>query len=286
MTDSLHFHASRLVWAHPAPPAQETAEEACYPMKGLFGFMERLDRPPIAAEDLFGPQTRLVAEAGSLQPSALPLQSGRIETASPFFQGFVLLVAVFFVMLAANRRQEIGQLVADSSTDERLYENRKNVAGLLGFLIVAGWMSIVVVVIRWLAETDGWTMDMAWKIPLAVAGVSLAGIYKWLILNISGRLVLQDELAHKLILLHALCLGRIALYGLPFALFYALSTAGTGLWWLRLWGVVCIYRSVLFVGKSLSLFLVKKISILHWILYLCSVEVFPVTLLILLVNRY
>ncbi len=285
MTDSLNFHAGRLVWAHPAPPAQETAEEAYYPMKGLFGFMERLDRPPVTAEDLFGPQTQLVAEVGC-QPSALPLQSDRIETASPFFQGFVLLVAVFFVMLAANRRQEIGLLVADSSTDERLYENRKNVAGLLGFLIVAGWMSIVVVVIRRLAETDGWTMDMAWKIPLAVAGVSLAGIYKWLVLNISGRLVLQDELTHKLILLHALCMGRIALYGLPFALFYALSPEGTGQWWLRLWGVVCIYRSVLFVGKSLNLFLVKKISILHWILYLCSVEVFPVTLLILLVNRY
>ncbi len=285
MTDSLNFDAGRLVRAHPAPPAQEAAEEACYPMKGLFGFMERLDRP-VTAEDVFGPQTRLVAEAGSLQPSALPLESGRIETASPFFQGFVLLVAVFFVMLAANRRQEIGQLVADSSTDERLYENRKNVAGLLGFLIVAGWMSIVVVVIRLLAETDGWTMDMAWKIPLAVAAVSLAGIYKWLVLNLSGRLVLQDELTHKLILLHALFMGRIALYGLPFALFYALSAAGTGQWWLRLWGIVCIYRAVLFVGKSLNLFLVKKISILHWILYLCTVEVFPVTLLILLVNRY
>ncbi len=286
MTDTMNFHASRLVWATPAPPAQTATEESYYPLKGLFGFMERLDRPPVTAEDLFGPQTRLVAEAGSLQPSELPLQSGRIETASPLFQGFVLLVAVFFVMFAVNRRQEIGLLVADSSTDERLYENRKNVAGLLGFLIVAGWMSVVVVVIRWLAETDGWAMDMAWKIPLAVAAVSLAGIYKWLVLTISGRLVLQDELTHKLILLHALCIGRIALYGLPFALFYALSTAGTGQWWLRLWGIVCIYRAVLFVGKSLSLFLVKKISILHWFLYLCTVEVFPVTLLVLLVNRY
>lgn len=285
MTDSMSFHAGRLVWANPAPLAQESAEEAYYPMKGLFGFMDRLDRP-VTAEDVFGPRTRLVAEVGCGQPSALSVGSGRIDTASPFFQGFVLLVAVFFVMLAANRRQEIGLLVADSSTDERLYENRKNVAGLLGFLIVAGWMSVVVVIIRLLAETDGWTMDMAWKIPLAVAAVSLAGIYKWLVLTVSGRLVLQDELTHKLILLHALCMGRIALYGLPFALFYALSPAGAGQWWLRLWGIICIFRAVLFVGRSLSLFLVKKISILHWILYLCTVEVFPVTLLVLLVNRY
>jgi len=285
MTDSMSFHAGRLVWAHPAPSAREVAEEACYPMKGLFGFMDRLDRP-VTDKEVFGPQTQLVAEVGCGQPSALPVGSGRIDTVSPFFQGFVLLVAVFFVMLAANRRQEIGLFVADNSTDARLYENRKNVAGLLGFLVVAGWMSVVVVVIRLLAETDGWTMDMAWKIPLAVAAVSLAGVYKWLTLTVSGHLVLQDELAHKLILLHALCIGRIALYGLPFALFYALSPAGSGQWWLRLWGAVCIYRAVLLVGKSLSLFLIKKISILHWILYLCSVEVFPVTLLVLLVNRY
>lgn len=286
MTGTMNPDAVRTVRTAPAPPVRKVAEEPVYPMKGLFGFMERLDRPPVTAEDVFGPQTRLAAEAGSLQPSALPLHSGRIETASPFFQGFVLLVAVFFVMLAANRRQEIGLLVTDNPTDERLYENRKNVAGILGFLVVAGWLSVVAVVIRLLAETEGWTMDMAWKIPLAVAAVSIAGIYKWLALIISGRLVLQEELTHKLILLRALCLGRIALYGLPFALFYALSPAGSGKWWLGLWSAVCLYRAVLFVGKSLKLFLVKKISILHWILYLCSVEVFPITLLALLVNRY
>ncbi len=286
MTEPNTVYASRLVLTAPQPVATKNTETPYYPMKGLFGFLERLDRPPVAAEELFGRESRLVAEISDEKPSALPRQSGRMDTSSPFFQGFVLLVAVFFVMLTANRRQEIEHLVADSSNDARLYENRKNITGILGFLVLSGWLSVAVVIIRRLAETDGWTMEMAWKIAVTVAAIALTGIYKWLTLTISGRLVLQDELTHKLILLHALCLGRIAIYGLPLALFYALSPAGSGQWWLRLWCTVCIYQAVLFVGKSLGLFLIKKISILHWFLYLCSVEVFPITLLGLLVNRY
>lgn len=286
MTEQTSLYATRLVLTAPEPIVQEKTDRPFHPMKGLFGFLEQLDRPPVAAEEIFGRETRLIAEISDEKPSELPRQHDRIETASPFFQAFVLLVAVVFVMLTANRRQEIGQFVADSSNDTRLYENRKNVTGILGLLVFSGWMSVAVVVIRRFAETDGWTMDMGWKIAVTVAAITLAEIYKWLVLTISGRLVLQDELTHKLILLHALCLGRIAIYGLPFALFYALSPAGSGQGWLWLWGTVCFYRVVLLVGKSLSLFLIKKISILHWFLYLCSVEVFPITLLGLLVNRY
>lgn len=286
MTEPTSLYATRLVLTAPEPIVPPAADSPFYPMKGLFGFLERLDRPPVAAEEIFGPQTRLVAEISDEKPSALPRQHDRIETASPFFQGFVLLVAVLFVMLTANRRQEIGQLVVDSSNDTRLYESRKPVAGILGFLVLSGWLSVAVVIIRRLAETGGWTMDMGWKIAVTVAAITLAEVYKWLVLTLSGRLVLQDELTHKLILLHALCLGRIAIYGWPLALFYALSPAGSGGWWLRLWGLVCLYRVVLLVGKSLGLFLIKKISILHWFLYLCSVEVFPIALLGLLVNRY
>ena len=35
----------------------------------------------------------------------------------------------------------------------------------------------------------------------------------------------------------------------------------------------------LYLKESLNLFISKKISILHWFLYLCTVEIFPVSLL-------
>jgi len=36
---------------------------------------------------------------------------------------------------------------------------------------------------------------------------------------------------------------------------------------------------MLYIRESLDLFISKKISILHWFLYLCTVEIVPVTLL-------
>ena len=41
----------------------------------------------------------------------------------------------------------------------------------------------------------------------------------------------------------------------------------------------------LYLRETLNLFLSKKISILHWILYLCTVEIFPISLIGLLAAR-
>jgi hypothetical protein len=41
----------------------------------------------------------------------------------------------------------------------------------------------------------------------------------------------------------------------------------------------------LFLIRSLRLFLRKKIPILHWILYLCAVELFPLSLVWLSIAR-
>lgn len=46
-----------------------------------------------------------------------------------------------------------------------------------------------------------------------------------------------------------------------------------------------IVTAILYLREVLNLFISKKVSILHWILYLCIVEVFPVSLLWLLVAR-
>ena len=42
---------------------------------------------------------------------------------------------------------------------------------------------------------------------------------------------------------------------------------------------------LLYLKESLMLFLSKKISILHWFLYLCAVEIFPVSFVWLSLTR-
>ena len=51
-------------------------------------------------------------------------------------------------------------------------------------------------------------------------------------------------------------------------------------------GLVAIAATLLLYAKeSIELFISKKVSILHWILYLCTVELFPVSLIVLTAIR-
>jgi hypothetical protein len=49
--------------------------------------------------------------------------------------------------------------------------------------------------------------------------------------------------------------------------------------WLEIGCVAAAIALILFVRESIGFFISKKVSILHWILYLCTVEILPFTLL-------
>ena len=91
--------------------------------------------------------------------------------------------------------------------------------------------------------------------------------------------------------------GPYARVALPFAAMAAfvavvavqyamLAVAGTGgEVWLRVACLAAAVAVVMYVRESVTLFNSKKISILHWILYLCIVEIMPFTLLWQIVVR-
>ena len=49
--------------------------------------------------------------------------------------------------------------------------------------------------------------------------------------------------------------------------------------WLNIGCLAIAISVILFVRESISFFISKKVSILHWILYLCTVEILPLSLL-------
>jgi hypothetical protein len=49
--------------------------------------------------------------------------------------------------------------------------------------------------------------------------------------------------------------------------------------WLKVSFVAIGVVMVMFIRESVGFFISKKVSILHWILYLCTVEILPLTLL-------
>jgi hypothetical protein len=121
---------------------------------------------------------------------------------------------------------------------------------------------------------------------IAVSVICFAIIYlQTFILRAATAITLSSALADHII---ALKKGDIAAAAI-------LSTIPT-LFWVGaegIWQIVFAYIAVgeiiaiiiIFLVKTLALFIRQKISILLWILYICTVEIFPLSLAILLVAK-
>ncbi len=65
----------------------------------------------------------------------------------------------------------------------------------------------------------------------------------------------------------------------PSLLISQITSGDTSQVWLRIGFVTVVVTLILFIRESIEFFLSKKVSILHWILYLCTVEIVPFSLL-------
>ena len=117
---------------------------------------------------------------------------------------------------------------------------------------------------------------------LASLGVAA---YQTIAVRLAGALTLSQPFIAQLMLLKRTCFALGMILISPPLLLFALCPQGTGGVWFCIIAVELAAAAVLYLKETLNLFLSKKVSILHWFLYLCTVEVFPVSLLWLLAVR-
>ena len=101
----------------------------------------------------------------------------------------------------------------------------------------------------------------------------------------AGAVSLSQPFISQVILLKRTYFTLAVIVTSPVLLLFALCPRGTGGVWFCIIVIELIVTAILYLREVLNLFISKKVSILHWILYLCIVEVFPVSLLWLLVAR-
>ena len=104
-------------------------------------------------------------------------------------------------------------------------------------------------------------------------------------MRLAGALTLSQPFIAQLMLLKRTCFALGMILISPPLLLFALCPQGTGGVWFCIIAVDLAAAAVLYLKETLNLILSKKVSILHWFLYLCTVEVFPVSLLWLLAVR-
>ena len=221
---------------------------------------------------IFGAQSTLA------EPARIPLAPPPPLAENALFQSFVLLLAATYAMLLYRNlgdvRTLLGRISRDAATGKRFSEDPGG-SGYSRFLNIAtaiGLLFLGVAAVKYgdtlmpgrLAASIPQGAALIFSLLVSLASLGIAA-YQTIAVRLAGALTLSQPFIAQLL--------------------FALCPQGTGGVWFCIIAVELAAAAVLYLKETLNLFLSKKVSILHWFLYLCTVEVFPVSLLWLLAVR-
>ena len=209
----------------------------------------------------------------------------------------LLLAATYATLLYRNLgdvKTLLNRISRESASGERLSEE-PGASGFSRFLNVStaiGMLFMGVIVVKYGDTLMPPELGKALSHG-AVLALSLLATLAWFLIilfqssaiRIAGAITLSQDFITQLALLRRTYFALAVLITSPPLLLFALCPRGTGGVWFICVAVELIITAVLYLKESLNLFISKKISILHWFLYLCTVEVFPISLLWLLAAR-
>lgn len=154
-------------------------------------------------------------------------------------------------------------------------------------MIVVGVIFLGLAVVRgcglWMPQAfEGITpSDTVWVVGGTVAaGVSLLMGLEYLALKATGVVSERAVACHELLHLKLLHLAVTFATILPFGVLFLLGDerAANICFWVM--AAECLISLIIFVKETFLFFVAQKISILHWILYLCALEILPVSLMV------
>lgn len=244
------------------------------------------------ARAVFGVSSTRVAPGGELQPTR------SIPTDNIPFQGLVLMLAVIYAVLLYRNLGDIRTLLSrtfhDAPARKRLSEETGS-SGFSHFLnvtVTLGLLFAGLLAVKFGGgRLDGLLPDNLAQI--AMPGLALATtlvgalvlLYQYLMLQGAGAITVSRPFILQLLQLRRNYLALIVVCAAPVLLLYVLCPPDSGRIWLYALLAESAVAAILYLKESLGLFLSKNFSILLWFLYLCTVELFPISLLWLLLTR-
>ena len=242
------------------------------------------EMPIISAEELFGATSRLVVDKGGAV-------FGDIASLGSLYQVVVAVVAVAYIFAVLKFSDVLlyilGSLLGRGNTqhaNDKVYSSVINNVERL--MAVVGIALIALCAMRLSITAEGAHLFAPLNLSAwGLFGVTAGGV---------GALILAESLALYLIrlfvqdgalwreLLHTKLLHFSAVVTvITPPLLLVLLTQGTGA--IVAGGAVvllCFISVIIFAKVTFSLFISHRFSLFHWILYLCALEFFPLSLLL------
>ena len=233
--------------------------------------------PHLTVEEAFGPLSELVAR----EQEALPFVEQLTD--HPIFQGIILLLLAAYALMVCGHLFDFLSLFSRNG-DRDLRGGASGRA--LQTSAIIGLLLVVALVVR-LCEGGPFASFGSMTLMLSALGcVTLLLLLQSGVMLLIGQITLTRDLSGELIRHKILLFGLGSLLASPALILLLLTPAETGKGWFGWTLLVGFLVVILFLKESFVLFMRKKISILHWFLYLCAVECFPVSLIWLLLIRW
>lgn len=242
-------------------------------------------------EAVFGRESILVPPEKLQRPETVSF------TDNALFQGFVLLLAAMYAMLLYRNIGDIRTLFShisrEASSRQRLTEDPGS-SGFSRFLHVVTAIGMLFLGIFAVKYGDTLLPQLLGRLPHGIlpalsllAALACAAIlaFQTLLLRCIGSLLVAEGFIARLRFLRRTYFALAVIVTAPVLLLFALCPRNTGDVWFLIITIELAVTAVLYLRESLHLFISKKISILNWILYLCTVEIFPASLVWLLLAR-
>lgn len=123
-------------------------------------------------------------------------------------------------------------------------------------------------------------------IVIALALVPLVfWLYQWIVISVIGLLSYDHQFVNQLFTIKRIVFAIFVISTVPPILLYLLTDYRFSEYMAYVIVIESIAIIVLYLLESFFLFLSKKVSILHWFLYLCGVELLPIATIWALISR-
>ena len=239
---------------------------------------------PISAEELFGQASHLVAQGGE------GFLSG-IASLGSLYQMATGVVALLFIFISVRYSDLFRYLIISSvskrsdRSDIHIYSAEiKNIeifTSLMGVLLLSLLMMRLSVIEEVRPYITHLSSLSAWAIGAITFGCVLATmlgerIMLYIIGTVSGRNDACNTIWH-IKLLH---FSLVIILSSPLFILLLLTEGLVANFALYTSVAICLISLILFIKETFLLFRAQRFSIFHWILYLCALEIFPLSLLL------
>ncbi len=208
----------------------------------------------------------------------------------------LLLFGLYFLLLHRYRfsiglllraltiRGLFGQLIDDQSVAFRGFVSGARMVGFAALLTLLFkacliWDAAASPSLRIPAEWQPWLL------PLLIGVLVAIGCYKWLITHTISLLSERRSRIGSLLTFDRLYLSLAGLVLTPAVLLCALADPATERPLFVIAAIMLIVLLLYYIVKFFSLFVSRNFSILQGLLYLCAVEIFPISFFVLFVRR-